>query len=157
MAALNSSDRVLGHDALRLAGREFGDLFDRLFEVSPIAQGRNGSPGGPWMPPASVWEDDQRFHVQIDLPGVATDSLEVTMDEKHLSVRASRSFDDEGRKYLHHERRGGEVTRALRLPETIDRDSIEADYQDGVLHVTVAKRPEVLPRKIEVRTGSGEK
>lgn len=148
MSQIANHERAFGPETLRAASREFGDLFDRLFEPP---RGLPRSATGGWMPAATVWEDDQHLHVEMDLPGASAESFDVTVDDQHLTIKASRTISDEGRKVLYQERRGGEMTRVIKLPDTIDRDSVDADYNDGVLHVRVGKRPEVLPRKIEVR------
>lgn len=140
------------------AGREFSEFFDRFFDLPRTTNGNGrstvaGNAGG-WLSAASVWEADDQFHVELDLPGVDEDAIEVTMEDGSLRVHARRHWDQEGRRYLHQERRDGEVTRLVKLPETIDPDSIDASYVRGVLHLAMRKRPEVMPRKIEVRTST---
>ncbi|MEM6362887.1 MAG: Hsp20/alpha crystallin family protein [Planctomycetota bacterium] len=139
---------------MAVASREFNDFFERLFD-SPTTDSTRATldSGSTWMAPASVWESDDTFHVEMDLPGVEPEAIDVTIEDGRLKIHASRTWDSENRRYLHQERRGGDVTRLVKLPETIDPESISADANHGVLHVTMQKRPEVLPRKIEVRVG----
>jgi len=100
--------------------------------------------------PLSVWEADDAYHVELDVPGVAKEDIELTFEKDTLKIVAERKASDEERKGLHEERVYGNVTRSLTLSEAVDPDSIAAELSNGVLHVTVAKVPEVQPKKIEI-------
>lgn len=129
---------------------EMGQMFDRLFE-SPRAE----SSPNQWTPPATIWEDAEGYHVEMDLPGVKTEDLDVTMEAGRLMVGAKRSFENDERRVIHNERRFGEVTRSVELPDSIDAETIEASLDNGLLRVDLKKRPEVLPRKIAVQVKNG--
>lgn len=145
-------------ETLAAATRDVNELFDRLFEGPTRESSRadssrtNARPNNSWAAAASVWEDDDHFHIALDLPGVAADDLDVTIDDGNLVVTALRK-DADDRRYVHNERRFGEISRTITLPDTVDPDSIDAEYTSGVLVVTLSKRPEVLPRKVQVRAG----
>lgn len=100
--------------------------------------------------PASVWEDETSYHVELDVPGVSREDIDLTLDKGELEIVAERKRPEGERKGWHEERGYGKVTRTLALPETIDPDSIQAELSDGVLHVTVAKSPAAQPRRIDV-------
>jgi len=120
---------------------------DNLFEhVFGAAQALTNN----WRAAASLWEADERFHLEIDAPGVSRDGVEVTFDKGVLTVNLNRPAP-EGRNYHHNEQGYGEVSRTLTLPETVDPETIEAELNDGVLHVSIAKLPEKRPRKIELK------
>lgn len=106
-----------------------------------------------WGAPASMWEADDHLHVEIDAPGVASDAVEVTLENGQLAISLERTAGEEPPRYLYNERRFGKVTRTVELPDTVEPESVEAELKDGVLRVTVAKRPETQPRKIEIRQG----
>lgn len=106
-----------------------------------------------WSTPASLWEADERLHVALDVPGVAADALEVTVENGQLSITVERTAGETEPTYLYNERRFGKVTRSLDLPDSVDPDSVEAELKNGVLSVSVAKRPETQPKRIEVRQG----
>ncbi|OYP38139.1 Hsp20/alpha crystallin family protein [Rhodopirellula sp. MGV] len=153
MSKLSSSlSRSLGPSPLAMASREMDELFDRLFQ--PVVGGQAvRSNGRQWSAPVSIWEEGEQFHIQMDLPGFSHEDLDVSFNDGQLAITATRKRDDaESRKYLHDERHWGEVSRVIPLPDSVDPDSIEASYVDGVLSVTLAKRPEVLPKKIEIKT-----
>lgn len=100
--------------------------------------------------PLSVWEADDAYHVELDVPGVSKDGIELTFEKGTLQIVAERKQPEDERKGLHEERTYGKVTRSLTLSESVDAESITAELNDGVLHVTVAKVPEVQPRKIDI-------
>jgi len=133
-------------ESFAAATRDMNELFDRLLD-GPV---RGDSPRT-WSAPASVWEDEENHYVELDVPGVRADDLDVTVDDGNLIVAAERK-STEGRRYLHNERRFGQVQRTITLPDTVDAESIDANYQDGVLLVVMKKRPEVQPRKVDVKT-----
>ncbi len=136
-------------DPFAFGGREMNDLFNRVYEMPGNGRNRTG-----WMPAATVWEDDNSYHVDLELPGLARDQLEVTFEESRLVVSANRPRPEGEYRVHHDERLWGEVTRAFSLPETVDPESIEANLADGILSITLVKRPEVLPRKIEIQANS---
>ncbi len=100
--------------------------------------------------PLSVWEADDAYHVELDVPGVSKDDIELTFEKDTLQIVAERKGPEEERKGLHEERVYGKVTRSLSLSEAVDPDSIAAELTNGVLHVTVAKIPEVQPKRIDI-------
>ncbi len=100
--------------------------------------------------PLSVWEADDAYHVELDVPGVLKENIELTFEKGDLQIVAERKGPEDERKGLHEERVYGNVTRSLSLSETVDPDSITAELNNGVLHVTVAKVPEVQPKKIDI-------
>ncbi len=100
--------------------------------------------------PLSVWEADDAYHVELDVPGVSKEDVELTYEKGTLQIVAERKGPEEERKGLHEERVYDKVTRSLDLSEKVDPDSITAELTNGVLHVTVAKVPEVQPRRIDI-------
>jgi HSP20 family protein len=101
--------------------------------------------------PSSVWEDEASYHVELDVPGVTRDSVELTFEKGTLRITTERTAPEETRTGLVDERRYGKVTRTVTLPETIDPESIVAELTNGVLHVTVSKKPEAQPKRIEIK------
>jgi HSP20 family protein len=95
--------------------------------------------------------------VHFDLPGVDTDSIELTAEQNTLTVRAGRRWTPEPEdQILAQERPQGGFMRQLMLGEHLDTQQIEASYEDGVLTVQVPVTPAAKPRKIEVRS-SGQR
>jgi HSP20 family protein len=126
-------------------GGQFENLVDQFF--GPVsARGIQA-----YFVPASVWEDGNSYHVEMDVPGVTRENVELTYEKGTLRITTERSAPDEQRSGLVDERRYGKVTRTVTLPESIDPDSITAELTSGVLHVTVSKKPEAQPKRIEIK------
>lgn len=123
--------------------REMDQVFDSFF-----GSGNGHAPG--YSAPASLWEEEGRWCVEVDLPGVKQEDIDITLAKNSLRIAAERK-GPEDRKYWHQERAYGRFERLFTLPETVNPESIEAELRDGVLHLTLAKRPESQPRKIAVK------
>jgi HSP20 family protein len=96
---------------------------------------------------------EDEIELRFDLPGIDTDSIDVTVDRGVLSVSARRSEEyAEGEKPFVRERVMGSFTRRLRLSDTVDAEKIAASYDGGVLTVKVPLAERALPRKIEIST-----
>lgn len=124
---------------------------DRLFED---VMGRDGGGAG-WAPPVDVREDDNALVLELELPGVAPEQVEVTAENGILTVRgekrSERREDDDTRRWHFVERSYGAFHRAFQLPKGVDEGQIEATFAHGVLTVRVPKSALPQPRKIEVR------
>ena len=103
--------------------------------------------------PAGLWEDEGAYHIELDVPGVQRENIDITFDKGTLMIAAERKHDESenSRKSWREERFYGKVSRSFTLPETIDVESIAAEMNDGVLRVTVAKTPAAQPRKVEIK------
>jgi HSP20 family protein len=103
-------------------------------------------------PPVDVVEDHDGYRFSIDLPGLKSDSLQVNVEDGTLVIDAERSEPAWAKDALVHraERHYGRIHRAFRLPADVGHDAIKAAYKDGVLEVTMAKRPEAKAARVEV-------
>ena len=130
---------------------EVDSLLNQFFAPTGYAR----STAGVSRVPASVWEADEKIHLEIDAPGVVAEDVDVTFENGQLSVELERrspfAEGDGEAVFAYNQRAFGKSGYALALPETVDPDSIEADLTNGVLHVTVAKLPEAQPKRIDVR------
>jgi HSP20 family protein len=121
--------------------------FDRLFES--VREGR-----GARTMPLDAYRKGEQFHVDLDLPGMRPDSIEVTVEKNVLTVRAERHWSDEGTETVVCERPQGTFTRQLFLGEGLDAAKVEASYADGVLRLRVPVAEEAKPRRVEVTSAS---
>jgi HSP20 family protein len=114
----------------------------------------NGS-GQYWTPSMDAWETGQAFVVQLDLPGVTADQVDVTFDRNTLTIRGTRPATipqpEQGElRVFFAERAPGAFTRTLRFPQYVEASRIDAAFTNGVLTVTVPKAEAAKPRKIEI-------
>jgi len=106
-----------------------------------------------WSPAVDVHEEEQRFVLRADLPGVKPADIEITAEKGVLALRGARTFEqrnDDGH-YSRVERVSGKFVRTFSLPENVQTDAIKASFKDGVLELTIPKQAKPEPRKIEVQ------
>lgn len=122
--------------------------WNRLWEE--IEKGTSASAS--FAPRADVTEDAEGYHFYFEMPGLKSDSVDVRVEEQSLVVDAERKRPErpEGTSVHVAERTYGKFHRAFTLPEDALHENIRASYRDGILEVTVPKRPEAKPVKIKV-------
>ena len=108
-----------------------------------------------WTPNMDAWETEQAFVVQLDLPGLNRDQVEVNFDRNTLTIRGTRAATvpttEKGElRVLFAERTPGVFIRTLRFPQYVEASKIEASFTNGVLTVTIPKSEAAKPRKIEI-------
>jgi HSP20 family protein len=134
--------------------------FEPLFrDIDRLTQQLWGNPVGtathPAVMPMDVWREGDKFLVELDLPGIKADSIDITVDHDALTVRAERPYaGDEGHDWVTAERPHGVFSRQLFLGDQLDTDNISADYTDGVLRLTVPVAEQAKPRKIAIQSGA---
>jgi HSP20 family protein len=129
----------------------------RLQEVGPLFG--DWQEGTPWSfapasthPAMNVWEDEEAFRVEVELPGVPQDRVQVTVEEQHrLTVEGERPAEEYQGAWHRRERRFGAFRRVLALPAPVDPDKVEARLEHGVLYLTLPKAEEARPRRVPVR------
>ena len=104
--------------------------------------------------PLDAYRRGDRFLVDLDLPGLDPDSIELTVERNVLTIRAERRPErQEGDEVLVAERPQGTFARQLFLGESLDADAIEANYDRGVLTLTIPVAEQAKPRKVQVSGG----
>jgi HSP20 family protein len=104
------------------------------------------------VPAADVFEDAEGITLQLDMPGVAKDRLNLQTDKNSLLIEGSAQIDmPQGMTALYADVRSTLYRRSFVLSDELESDKTEASLKDGVLTVRIPKRPEVRPRRIEVR------
>ena len=131
--------------------RELDDFFGRFGDANRSVWGENIA-ASDWTPAVDIRETDADFQIDIELPAVAADDVNVTVKDGVLAVTGERKYEKETEGKVHRvERRYGRFTRSFRLPENVDEGKVDAHAKDGVLYLRVPKREEVKPRAIEVK------
>ena len=144
--------------------RWFDQVWDRALSdlFAPWPAGRTAGEAGngdvaEWAPRVDVREAEGAYQIQADVPGADRDSLKVEVKDNVLSIEGEKhresSAETDG--VTRSERAYGSFLRKFSLPEEVDGDRIEASYKDGVLSVTLPKKPEAAPKRITVKTDFG--
>lgn len=147
--------------------RHFHDQVDRLMhdDYGSLSEGRRAARDQArtslktqyaqrgWAPAVDVKKEDERYVITADVPGVDPKDIEITMEDGVLSIKGSRSAESEqdAGAYTRTERTHGEFERRFSLPKGADADGIAASSSHGVLSVSIPKKPEPQPRRIEIQ------
>jgi HSP20 family protein len=132
--------------------RLFGSLFD-----SPTPRNGVRTAARRWIPAMDIVETDDHYVLRADLPGLSEGDVNVELDDNVLTISGKRSSEHEETKngYRRVERSYGSFSRSVRVPEGVDADGIEANFDKGVLEVKVAKPEQTKPRKVAITVGAG--
>jgi HSP20 family protein len=111
-----------------------------------------------WFAPASdAASTEDAYEINMELPGVEADDIDIAVDDGQLTVRGEKRFqrEEKGRTYYFSEREYGAFQRSFRLPSDADADNVAADFLNGVLTVRIpkAKPRQESAKKIQIRTG----
>src|ERR671935_1576641 len=118
----------------------------------------SGARGGPRSLPMHAYRRGEEFHVQLDLPGVEPNAIELTVEQNVLTVRAERPYEPEpDDEILVNERPQGTFSRQLFLGENLDSENLRAEYVSGVLRLTIPLAEQAKPRRIEIGRGGSER
>lgn len=111
-----------------------------------------------WVPRVDIREDADRFVILADIPGVDPQDIEINMDKGILSIRGERKSEvrEQKDRYSRIERAHGVFYRRFALPDSANPDGITASGLNGVLEVSIPKRPETTPRRIAVNVGGSQ-
>jgi HSP20 family protein len=128
-------------------------LFGRLHRQLEQTLGDTDAASISWIPRVDVREENERFVVTADLPGVEGKNIEITADEGVLTISGQRGSEKKaaGEGYERVERASGSFLRRFTLPESADPEAIKATHVNGVLELSIPKRPQAQPRRIEVQ------
>ena len=140
--------------------REFVTLqgrMNRLFQDSYSPEGHDESlTTTSFTPAVDVYEDEHNVTLKIEVPGIDEKDIDVRVENNTLTVHGERKFEKEEKEenYRRVERQYGSFTRTFTLPQTVDSEKIEANYDKGVLKIQLAKKAEAKPKQIKVNVGS---
>jgi HSP20 family protein len=140
----------------RLRRVRLEDPFEALHgEIDRVFRGWSGEAenGGLGSYPVDIREDKDKIYVEAEVPGFRREEIDVTLENGLLTIQAERrpAESAEGQRSHLLERRYTRIARSFTVPGTVDEQKVEAKLADGVLHLTLHKREEVKPRRIEVK------
>src|SRR5229473_4450551 len=135
--------------------RELASLQDRftsLFENFAETPGKEQLAAGSFVPAVDVYEDEHNLVLKLEIPGVNEEDLNVSLENNTLTVQGERKFEKEEKEENFHriERRYGSFLRTFRVPNTVDSEHVDAQYEKGVLKLSFAKRAEAKPKQIKI-------
>ena len=104
--------------------------------------------------PLCLWEDANAFFVEMDVPGLNEEDLDISIHKGHLTIKGVRKAAPQSTGSCYHERQFGEFERSVLIDEWVDPKSVEATLQDGVLRLKFAKKPESQHQRIAINHGA---
>ena len=140
--------RATQNNAFNLFNRAVEELFGEL--ARPGYEGQEAV--RPWQPLVDIVETPQSYEVRAELPGVAKDNVQLSVENNVLTLSGERKFEKDVDKESYHriERAYGAFSRSFALPNRVDAERVEAKYENGLLTVIIPKADEARPRKIEI-------
>ncbi len=128
---------------------------NRLFQDFNTTHGEQDLATSTFAPLVDIYEDEHDITLKMEVPGIDQEDLDIRVENNTLTVRGERKFEkDEKEENFHRiERRYGSFLRSFTLPTTVDTGNINADYDNGVLKIRLAKREEAKPKQIKVNIG----
>src|SRR5437762_13978594 len=140
---------------LRSLQEEVNRLFTgnvgRSFDDEGIARGY-------WSPSVDIYENKEQIVLEAELPGMSREDFDLSVENNVITLRGERHFEkkDETDNYHRVERAYGSFLRSFTLPNSVSAEGANAEYQNGVLRVTLPKREETKARRIEIKTNGAE-
>ena len=133
------------------------DPFRELDRLTQQEFGADGTLARPSVMPMDAWRDGDTFHVEFDLPGVDTDSIDLDVERNVVTVKAERPARTDDAELIAAERPRGVFSRQLILGDNLDTERIAASYDAGVLTLQIPLAEQAKPRKISItREGKGQ-
>ena len=129
--------------------REFDDLFTSTNMGTLPSENLSRSE---WLPAVDISETDDEYKIDVEIPAIARDDINVSVKDGVLTVTGERKVEKDTDGKTHRvERQYGRFSRSFRLPENVDEEGIGASSKDGVLYLVVAKKEKEGPRSIDVQ------
>lgn len=133
--------------------RSLQDEVNRLFASSFSRNSDDEIVRGAWNPNVDIFENKDQIVLEAELPGIKADDVNISIENNVLTIHGERKFEkkDEGDNFHRVERSYGSFTRSFTLPPTVSSENANAEFENGVLRLTLAKREEAKPRRIEIK------
>ena len=132
------------------------DRMNRLFQDSFGQSREEGLTTAAFAPAVDIYEDEHSIALKVEVPGIDEKDIDVRLENNTLTIRGERKFEKEEKEenFRRVERQYGGFTRSFTLPNTVDTESIQANYDKGILKIQLAKKAEAKPKQIKVNVGS---
>ncbi|KAK3834944.1 MAG: HSP20-like chaperone [Linnemannia gamsii] len=149
-----------GYDPFDRLERRMNQVFDHLTDPWPtVRRSQRSSSGDSQLatmnlisPAVDVYESDKGWNIHVELPGVRKEDIKIDASDNAVTLAAESKFSQDYSRdnVRYQERRFGTYSRTIPLPDSVDRDKIDANFQDGVLNLFLPKGEVAQPRKITV-------
>ena len=128
-------------------GRIFSDIMDEFFNDAVATRQTS------FAPSIDISETDKQFLIDVELPGINKDDIELNVENNTLTISGERKFEkkDDGKQYHRVESHYGSFTRSFTLPDNVKTDSINATYNNGILNITVDKSEQQMKKQIKIK------
>ena len=132
-----------------------GRLMNEVNEPFSSLTGDESLNAGSFVPPVDVYEDEQGIQLKMEVPGIDEKNIDIRLENNVLTVSGERKIEEEEKQENFHriERRYGTFSRSFTLPNTVDNDSVSANYDKGLLTISLGKRADAKPKQIKVNIG----
>ena len=136
--------------------RSLQDEVNRVFASSFNRNSDNDIVRGAWNPSVDIFENKDQIVLEAELPGIKAEDVNISIENNILTIHGERKFEkkDEGDNFHRVERSYGSFTRSFTLPPTVSSENANAEFENGVLRLTLAKREEAKPRRIEIKASN---
>src|SRR5438477_12843916 len=138
--------------------REFSTLQDRMNRLFQQSYGdrEEALTTSTFAPAVDVYEDEHNVTLKIEVPGIDEKDIDVRIENNTLTVHGERKIETEEKEenFRRIERQYGSFTRSFTLPSSVDPGQVSANYDRGVLKITLSKKAEAKPKQIKVNVGS---
>jgi len=129
--------------------RSFTDMLDTFFD-NMVGQNLESST---FQPGVDITEHDDKFELEVALPGMKKDEINIELDDNVLTISGERKMEEEKKEKKYHlvESRFGRFTRSFTMPRNVDPKSVDAKMDNGILKVNIKKSKDAVSRKIDVK------
>ncbi|MBO8130695.1 MAG: Hsp20/alpha crystallin family protein [Candidatus Marinimicrobia bacterium] len=106
-----------------------------------------------FYPAVDIEEREKDYYVTVELPGVKKDDVKITIKDNMLTISGEKKSEkkEKGKDYHRSERVYGKFQRTFRLPDMVETENVQAEYKDGILHITIPKKKEAMAKEIEIK------
>ena len=145
-------------DGVAVLQNRLNSIFNDFATSNGEVQNESLSAGN-FIPPVDIYEDANRLVLKLEVPGIPQDDLQINLENQTLTIKGERRLvKDEKEENFHRiERRYGSFVRSFTLPATIETESAQANYDNGVLSVTLQKKEAAKPKQLKIEIGTGSK
>jgi HSP20 family protein len=129
------------------------ERMNRLFEDAFTSRGEEKDlVASSWSPSVDIYETENEIVLTAEIPGVDEKNIEIKLEDNTLSLKGERKLEKETKEENYHriERSYGSFYRSFTLPRNIDQDNIKAESENGILRISMPKKPELKPKKVKI-------